>query len=121
MVAGTDCDDADTALNPATPWYRDADSDGFGDAEATTTACEQPSGYLSWGLDCDDADASVSPLAYEVCNGVDDDCDGSVDDQKLDIDWYADLDGDGYGDPDNPADYFANSAFGDSYVALARR
>jgi hypothetical protein len=46
--------------------------------------------------DCNDADASINPAASERCNGVDDDCDGSVDDTTLT--YYSDADGDGYGD-----------------------
>ncbi len=54
--------------------------------------------------DCDDDNAAVNPGATEVCNGVDDDCDGlldTVDDSLADgVELYADEDGDGYGDPD---------------------
>jgi len=53
--------------------------------------------------DCDDAVASTSPAGTEVCNGVDDDCDGAVDDAASDAPtWYADGDGDGYGDAAAP-------------------
>ena len=50
--------------------------------------------------DCDDTDASVHPGATETCNGVDDDCDGTTDgaDAAGASRWYADSDGDGYGD-----------------------
>ncbi len=48
--------------------------------------------------DCDDADASVFPGATETCDGVDDDCNGLVDDNAVDrLVWYPDADGDGYG------------------------
>jgi MYXO-CTERM domain-containing protein len=50
--------------------------------------------------DCDDDDDGVYPGADEVCNGVDDDCDGAADEGALDPrTWYADADGDGEGDP----------------------
>lgn len=50
--------------------------------------------------DCDDADSGVSPSGVEVCDGVDQDCDGIADDEAIDqLMWYADDDGDGYGDP----------------------
>ena len=49
--------------------------------------------------DCDDADPAVGWPSAEVCNGVDDDCDGTTDEGALDaIVSYLDSDGDGYGD-----------------------
>ncbi len=59
----------------------DADGDGFPGAD-----------------DCDDADASVHPSAVELCNGVDDNCDGIIDDGLKSI-FFMDEDADGYGDP----------------------
>ncbi|MCB9742660.1 MAG: FG-GAP repeat protein [Alphaproteobacteria bacterium] len=103
-----DCDDLNPSLNPETVWYQDLDSDGFGATEFFTQACEQPDGYLADAGDCDDLDRAVNPDAIEVCNeGVDDNCDGYADDADAEVDlatateWYADLDGDGYGDPDS--------------------
>ena len=103
-----DCDgsiDEDDAADAAT-WYADADADGFGAASSgTTAACTQPSGHEAADDDCDDADATVNPDADELCNGVDDDCDGSVDEDSA-VDaatWYADTDADGYGDAASPA------------------
>ena len=50
------------------------------------------------GDDCDDTNAKVSPAATEVCNDVDDDCDGTADDSAADAGtWYTDSDADGYG------------------------
>lgn len=51
-------------------------------------------------VDCDDTDASVNPGAIEACNGVDDNCDGTVDESGAtgETSWYADDDGDTYGD-----------------------
>jgi len=52
------------------------------------------------GSDCDDRDGSVHSNAAEVCNGVDDDCDGQIDEEASDaLEWFADADGDGYGNP----------------------
>ena len=63
-------------------------------------ACSQPDGYLPTDGDCDDADPAVNPDAIEICDGVDDDCDGTVDgsDATDAPTWYTDADGDGYGD-----------------------
>ncbi|MFN7142901.1 MAG: MopE-related protein [Myxococcota bacterium] len=125
----TDCDDADAATNPdgvevcngtdddcdgttdpdtslgAPTFYADTDADGFGDAGATTIACAAPDGFVADATDCDDADAGVRPDAVEVCNAVDDDCDGAVDPvTSADAPtWYADADGDGFGDADAAA------------------
>jgi len=49
--------------------------------------------------DCDDSNALISPAAAEMCNGIDDNCDGVIDEDAVDIiTWYADADGDDYGD-----------------------
>ena len=128
-----DCDDGDAAIHPAATeicdgvdndcdgaadeddaadagtWYADADGDGYGDASDSTTACTMPSGSTTDTSDCDDGDAAVNPGATEACNGVDDDCDGTVDEADASdaATWYVDGDGDGYGDA------------GDSTVACA--
>jgi hypothetical protein len=48
--------------------------------------------------DCDDTDDTVHPDAQELCNGVDDDCDGDTDEDAIDAStWYPDHDGDGFG------------------------
>ncbi|MCB9794199.1 MAG: hypothetical protein H6741_15905 [Alphaproteobacteria bacterium] len=99
-------DDADDSLDVSSgaSWYADSDGDGYGDAAALTQACEAPSGAVSDSSDCDDGDAAVNPAASEVCDGVDNDCDGDVDDADASLDlstqstWYDDSDGDGYGD-----------------------
>ena len=52
------------------------------------------------GNDCDDANPAINPGASEVCDGVDNDCNGQVDDEATGATtWYLDLDGDGYGNP----------------------
>ncbi len=99
-------DDCDGLVDEGTPvdvqtWYADLDGDGYGDAGSTVIACTQPSGYVLTDTDCDDTDAAVFPGATEYCNGIDDDCDGNLDEpEAVDAtDWYPDTDGDGYGDP----------------------
>ena len=65
----------------------DAACDGLGEARSTA-----PTG------DCDDTNLSIRPGAVELCNGEDDDCDGTPDDGLSTVDYYADADGDGFGD-----------------------
>jgi hypothetical protein len=99
-------DDADSSLDPSTTldWYEDADGDGYGDPAGLSETCDPTGGAVAVATDCDDGDATTSPGAPEVCDGFDDDCDGLVDDADPDVDtstgsiWYADGDGDGYGD-----------------------
>jgi hypothetical protein len=62
-----------------TDWFADDDTDGFGDPHDIVRSCTPPAGYLDEAGDCDDTDITVNPLGVEVCNGVDDDCDGDVD------------------------------------------
>ena len=61
----------------------DVDGDGYGDAVSTQGACSQPSGYVADDTDCDDADAAVNPVATEVCNSINDDCAGIIDDADI--------------------------------------
>ncbi|RAR50468.1 choice-of-anchor D domain-containing protein [Flavobacterium lacus] len=66
-------------LNP-TLWYADTDNDGFGDDNDTLLAVEQPLGYVAVGGDCDDTNNTIFPGATEICyDGLDNDCDGIVD------------------------------------------
>jgi hypothetical protein len=79
----TDCADSDCASEDSCA--DDADGDRYTEPEG----------------DCDDTDPAVNPAAAEICNGIDDDCDGLVDDQDPGTQdepvWYLDADGDGWG------------------------
>jgi hypothetical protein len=82
-------------------YYLDDDGDNYGvDAPATNKAgCSPPPGYALAAGDCNDKSAAVHPGATEVCNGVDDNCAGGVDEGVGPVTWYSDTDGDGYGNP----------------------
>ncbi len=75
-----------------------AGGDGGGTGAGLTDA--DGDGFYAEEDDCDDANAAINPEAAEYCNSVDDNCDGLVDDDSsVDaLQWYADADGDGYGD-----------------------
>jgi len=115
-----DCDgtvDEPDAVDAQT-WYADDDGDLYGDPADSLVACDQPPGYVLLAEDCDDTNPNVNAGDDEVCDGVDNDCDGTVDEPDA-VDaqtWYADLDGDGHGDPassqdacDPPLDHVANA------------
>ncbi len=100
-------DDADDSLDDSTAetfWF-DFDDDTYGDAEVSVEACSPPAMFVDNDLDCDDESEEVNQDAVEVCDEIDNDCDGDVDDEDVDVDlgtastWYADFDGDGFGDP----------------------
>jgi hypothetical protein len=63
--------------------YEDLDGDGYGDQDSYARVCELGEGLLEIAGDCDDEDAAVNPDAVEVCNEVDDDCDGTVDGREV--------------------------------------
>ncbi len=73
-----DCDGS-TDEGVLSTFYHDGDSDGYGDPLETTTGCFAPPGYLENSGDCDDTEASINPEGTEICNGLDDDCDGHAD------------------------------------------
>ncbi len=76
-------DDGDGVVDEGpVAWSVDVDGDGGGDAErlVLTAGCDLvPPGGLPDVSDCDDARPEISPGSGELCNGVDDDCDGQID------------------------------------------
>ena len=75
-----DCDgELDESPVDGDPWYADADGDGYGDPDDAVGSCWPVDERTEDATDCDDTDSSVRPGADEVCNGVDDDCDGWAD------------------------------------------
>ena len=99
----------DTAIDAFTPldapqpdacvtatYYADADGDTFGNPSASMTGCVMPAGYVTNSMDCNDGAAVIRPGATEVCNGVDDNCVGGID-EGVQMTLYVDADGDNYG------------------------
>jgi len=133
-VCGGDCDDDNDAINPgaveicdgvdnncsgtaddsavnAAEYFADTDADTYGDPDSSVFACEQPSNYVSDSQDCDDADGAINPDATETCDDVDQDCDESVD-EGLFSTYYADTDGDGFGDASASSEFCADPGTG---------
>ena len=139
-VDATDCDDNDNDIHPLADeycngedddcdgsvdeqavdesiWYADSDGDGFGDPTVSNSSCDQPLDHVGQGADCDDNDLNINPDATEVCDEIDNNCDGSIDNEAIDQQtWYLDSDGDGFGDEgfqidacDAPTDHVADS------------
>lgn len=113
-----DCDGAidlkDSSVLSVEVWP-DRDADGAGDEDAISEkSCpgDVPAGFSTTHDDCDDTRPDVSPEAAEICDALDNDCDGLIDDEDSDVygntqggqvTLYPDQDGDGYGDADAPA------------------
>ena len=80
----TDCDDNDPHAFPGQTWYKDADNDNYSNG-TTTTSCLRPAGYKAAGElngtnnDCNDNNAATNPGAAEICDGQDNNCNGTVD------------------------------------------
>jgi hypothetical protein len=115
-----DCDDNDGAIYPGateecdgvdndcdgsvddgvtTRYWPDTDADGAGDAAAPAVeACELPAGHVQGNTDCDDTQPTVNPSAPELCDEIDQNCDGDPYEGATDLrTWYRDFDGDQYG------------------------
>ena len=107
-----------TCANPTT-YYRDRDQDGYGDPYLWANSCSVPDGWVTNDQDCNDDNANVHPTATEVCDELDNNCDGltDADDPLIVYDtFYRDLDDDGFGDInvtieacEAPAGYVADS------------
>ncbi|GBD04377.1 hypothetical protein HRbin19_01690 [bacterium HR19] len=115
---GGDCNEGNASIYPGAPLNcnnsKDNDCDGNvekwffqdQDSDTWTTSISQcantmPSGFTSTSkpLDCNDSTPAVNPARIEVCNGIDDNCDGITDPENSAgcIIFYYDGDNDGYG------------------------
>ena len=125
FTADIDCNDNDSSIHPTASefcddldnncdgtidegvlslYYIDVDGDGFGNAAISIQACVAPNNFVEDDTDCDDTSNAIFPGSIELCDGIDNNCDGTVDQGVLSNDYFVDADGDGFGDPTNPAD-----------------
>ena len=96
--ADDDCDGM-TDEGVGRTYFADLDGDGFGDASDAITACGEPDNRSLNSDDCDDGDSGRFPGAPEACGGLDEDCDGRVDEGSIAMRlFFRDADGDGFGD-----------------------
>ncbi|MCB9685918.1 MAG: aryl-sulfate sulfotransferase [Alphaproteobacteria bacterium] len=73
-----DCDGEIDEDFARTAWFPDVDGDGAGGGDGVL-ACAAPPDTIPLGGDCNDGDPAIGPQGAETCDGVDDDCDGAVD------------------------------------------
>jgi hypothetical protein len=103
-----DCDDTNAATGlDLTPYFLDADVDGYGNPNVVVVACQPPPGtWVTNPSDCADNSATIRPGGTELCDSLDrdEDCDGLSDDADTigaspsgKTTWYLDNDLDGYG------------------------
>jgi len=134
-TVGGDCNDGDAAVHPgaaetcngvddncnnvtdddspdASAWFADGDTDGYGTA-ASIQACSATGPFTATvGGDCDDTNSGVNPGAKELCNAVDDDCSGAIDDGAEDAKtWYLDGDADTFGAAPNKVQCAAGGGY----------
>ena len=60
-------------------YYRDEDGDGFGDPFTSKFSCTKGKNWVTNNTDCDDTNAAINPDAEEICDGIDNNCDGQID------------------------------------------
>jgi len=84
LDVGQSCDDGDPctvdACSPKGCTFTDGRVDADGDGAFATGTSADPKAALGCGKDCDDASSEIFPGAIELCDGLDNDCNGVVDD-----------------------------------------
>ncbi len=82
-------------------YYIDLDNDNYGNSNTFVFACSAPLNYVLSGGDCNDSNTMLNPGITEICDGIDNNCDGQIDEGFTLITYYRDEDEDGYGVTNN--------------------
>lgn len=119
-----DCDNQ-VDENVSNTYYPDSDGDGYGAIPSAlgVQACSQPAGYVANNSDCNDSCSDCHPGHAEECDGFDNDCDGTYDEQGAVgcLTYFQDIDDDGYGDASQsicacePEGHFTTTDSGDCF------
>ncbi len=100
VAVSGDCNDNDPAFHPDAP-EEDCTNPNDYNCDGTTLYADGDLDGFPACVECNDQDATINPDATETCDHIDNDCDGLVDDDDIDVQgrtaWYLDADGDGYG------------------------
>lgn len=86
-----ECQDGDGSCPDGTHpqvYFEDQDGDAFGSVYVQEMACAVPAGFVKKGGDCLDTNSAVNPLAKEICDGLDNNCDAVIDHMDNDKDGY---------------------------------
>lgn len=60
-------------------WFADLDGDGFGDGNTSVASCFPLTGFVQNNQDCDDTRSTIKPGVLEIKDGIDNNCDGRID------------------------------------------
>jgi hypothetical protein len=78
-------------------YYVDADLDGFGTGAGQSLCTNPGAGFAIVAGDCNDTDDQINPDSPEICDGIDNDCAGGIDNGLTFVTYYVDADNDTYG------------------------